>query len=954
MPFRLSLILLLIAAACAAPAAAEPEPGGVPATAESPDAAESAEIAPEQAAPEQAAPVATPLPVVDFVYSGRLLGLGRGSELFELQNRLAPALEAAGLAVERVDVLHGVMAQGDAEVWPLDGRVDSALAYAAGDPTCDAGEVIQTARTPTERFFALPGSPELPVRDAATEPRRRQQCSAGGVAAMALTPVDGPGAETLRLTTFDLRTGFHWVAGGAGWMQLGRPRREAGRRLGVINQALAERPGALYLDAGDFLSPSRTHRDTSWLEGRAISFSILETLAPAALAPGGAELALGPAALVAEGQGRGLPYVATNWRMPEGTPTLPRYRIVQTESAGASLRIAFLGVTDPAVAARVPEIAAEGLELLDPVAAVNEAVDALLAGAEPPDLIVLLTHASPQLQAALRGRLRGVDLLLGDPTAATFRVDTARTTFRDIGGAFKAAPITLPLDGLASARVEFDGSRAQAVEAHPLQIRADSPSDPELTQITTAWNARRDRELDRPLIPAEAPLAGVSPERWTKLVCEAVLEATHADAAFIGGLPFHRRTPGPLTELQVRDRLAGGHTIEVHQVDGDRMKTFLNAANGVAPIQCGAPTDTSSPMVSGRYVDPLRTYRIATTDLSRREGRLDELLTRGSSDLVGHRPKFRTLPEGDGALELTDAVLRTLRAARGAAEGTAWAEVIQARSAKQVRPLWLFSVERFSLQLVRFEGVQTTAYASVPETLLTAPSSFTLGLEADLGFEVGSQHVRADLRFVSGYTRIAVDGLPALETADDWKLSSSVELPVAAFPRSGPFQLMPFVEAQFDSEYTPAESAPGQPLPRQLDLSGFTGLSAARGSWLRSMRLGAFVNRDLGRLDDKSTEYGVRFTGATFHSVLPLGALWITTAWDVQAFGDTPQDDASDLRLRMSGEVRASVRLVRWLRIGLFVRALLVQGRVAATEVPAGTAVFGVAVDLAASFRMNP
>jgi hypothetical protein len=110
----------------------------------------------------------------------------------------------------------------------------------------------------------------------------------------------------------------------------------------------------------------------------------------------------------------------------------------------------------------------------------------------------------------------------------------------------------------------------------------------------------------------------------------------------------------------------------------------------------------------------------------------------------------------------------------------------------------------------------------------------------------------------------------------------------------------------------------------------------------------------MGRLDDKSTEFGGRFTGATFHNVLPMTALWIMTAWDVQVFAGTPSDDAADLRLRMSGEVRASVRLVRWLRIGLFARGLLVQGRVQETATPAGSAVFGASLDVSKAIRLNP
>ncbi len=107
----------------------------------------SEDVAPElvEAEPVEAEPVEPP--GLDFVYSGRLEGLSRGSELFELQERLRPALDQAGVQVERIEVLHGVMAQGDAELWPVDGRVASALAYAAGQPSCDEGSTRPSEHT---------------------------------------------------------------------------------------------------------------------------------------------------------------------------------------------------------------------------------------------------------------------------------------------------------------------------------------------------------------------------------------------------------------------------------------------------------------------------------------------------------------------------------------------------------------------------------------------------------------------------------------------------------------------------------------------------------------------------------------------------------------------------------------------------------------------------------------
>lgn len=895
-------------------------------------------------------PEAPPAPALsrglDLVYTGGLRGLGPARSRPELQDRLRPALHAAGIAIERVDVLHGLLAQGDVELWPVDGRIESALAYAAGEPTCDEGVLVQTARTPTERFVAAPGAPDLPVRDALIEPRRWQTCEAGGVSAVALTPPEGPGAEAARLTSFDLRTAFRWQSTEHEWLQLSRPRREPGRRLGVIRAALAERAGARFVDAGDFVDAGGAANDATARARRAASFQVLRDLGPAALAVGASELADGLAPLLQAAAE--LPYIATNWRWTEGEPALPPLLRVALPGE-PPLEVAFLAVTDPAAAAHSPGLAAGGVELIDPVEAVNATVDALNAGDTPPDLVVLLAHVPPALQADLQSRLRGVDLLLGDPTAATFRVHTARTELRAVGASFKAAPISLPLDGIAAVHVAFDPS-VRSVEVQPLEVTAESPSDSELTVTTTALRAAAALALDRPLIPATDPLLGVSDARWQKLVCEAVLDATGADVAFLGGLPRSLPTPGGLTALQVADRLEGGHTVEVHRADGDRFLGFLYAADGAAPIHCGAATGVLKPKASGRVIDPLRTYRVATTDVTRASTRLGDLLPNASSSLVGHLPQFRTLEGADGPLTLDRAVLDALDGATSAPD---WVPAWEGRSASDKRPQWMLNLDRLSLRLQRFEGPQTTAYAAVPESGLSSSSSFTIGGDADLSLDLSSRHVRTDLRFVGAYTSYAVDGEDAEETADAWRVSSSIELPLAALPPNTAFQLLPFAELGFDSEFTPVELDTGGTLPRRADLSVFGGLSVARVAGLRSMRLGPFVNRDLGQLDTKLTEFGGRFLGTTFHSPLPMSALWVTTAWDVQVFAPTAQDDASDLRLRMWGEVRGSVRLVRALSLGVYVQGLLVQGRVAATDTPAGTVTVGVALDLAAALRLD-
>ncbi|MCO4771891.1 MAG: hypothetical protein KDA24_17805, partial [Deltaproteobacteria bacterium] len=662
---------------------------------------------------------------------------------------------------------------------------------------------------------------------------------------------------------------------------------------------------------------------------------------------GVSELALGPAALAAEARARSLPYVATNWQQ-EGEASFPRVLRVSVPSGEETVDIAFLGVTDPTFATGLPTELLEGLTLVDPVSSVQAEVDALRASPTPPQLVVLLVQPSAELQQRLRSVLYGVDLMLGDPTAATFRVASSEVRFRNVGGAFKAAPITLPLDGIAAATVTL-GEAPERVVVRPLEVSSTSPMDRELTATLSELHAREDVELGKPLIPPDEPLAGVSEARWTKLVCEALLQRTGADAAFLDGLAFHRPTPGPLTERQVVDRLRGGHIVEVHRIDGNRLAALLPAADGMTPVRCGAPTNTFFPRVHGRFVDPNRTYRIATTDVTRR-GPLGPLLSRGSSELIGHQPKFRAVQTDDGPLTLATAVLETLEEA---AEDEDWVTSWLDRTPNQWRPQLLLNIRRLGLHITWFEGARTDRYEAVPESLLNSPSSFTLGGGADIALEGSSAKLLADLRFTANYVRFVIAGLPPQEVADDWVLSTSLEAPVLGTPYARWFQVRPFVQASLDSEFTPFVADNGTELPQQADLSAFGGIAFSPGPWLRSFRLGPFVNRDLGRLTDKGTEFGARLTGATRHLLPPRAVILVSTAWDVQVFADTPQDDAADLRLRAWGEVRGSVRLVRALSLGIFAQGLLVQGRVPQTSTPAGSITVGASFDLSTAVRLD-
>lgn len=386
-----------------------------------------------------------------LVYTGGRRGLMATQHRFELHERLQEALADRAVEVQSVDVVHGVLAQGPHLVLPVDGHLASLRdGLSVEAPRCGEGVTVEAWVTDTEELLIEPGAlPVAALGDARREARIWRRCEAGGHEMVWVAPSAEPGEPSWQLGAFDVRTGFrHGLSEGAGvWWQIARPRLEPGRHIAALRQALAEHDGALFVHAGDFLGGASALHVGELSVHREVQLAAVSALKPAALAPGHGELAGGVSRFFEEAARYGLPYVATNWRAEDPALALPAVRRVVVATPGGPVDVALLGVVDPLVGVTSPALADAGIELVEPVAAVHEVVDALWAGEDPPDVVVLLARVEPRLQADLRARLHGVDLLVGDITAATYRVEEERTTFRQVSRSFKASPVTLPMDG---------------------------------------------------------------------------------------------------------------------------------------------------------------------------------------------------------------------------------------------------------------------------------------------------------------------------------------------------------------------------------------------------------------------------------------------------------------------------------------------------------------------------
>ncbi|MEL6348718.1 MAG: hypothetical protein AAFV53_36780, partial [Myxococcota bacterium] len=697
---------------------------------------------------------------------------------------------------------------------------------------------------------------------------------------------------------------------------------------------------------------------------RPLGYQMLEALDPVALAPGYTELIAGPRTFLAETRAHpSLPYIATNWKAEEARYQLPRYRIVPAKTEAGIIHIGFVAMLDPVLATIIPQLSQEGVDITEPIEAIQNAVDEMYDSETPPDMVLMLTTAGSAVLETARRELRGVDLMVGDQTLATLRVLQQELTLRPLPYTRRGAPATLSMDGIATAELWFEITEApkgeeptnkpnkaplsasaaeggpreapppdvethlRAVRSVPRLVRGEVPLDMGVQGQITAIRARQYPRLDKQLIPAFSPTAPLKESAWAQLVCESVRTATGADSVFLHELPPVVDIPGPMTELQVVNQLAMLDTLQTHWIPGGAFNGILDKAFGMdGLIACGAtPTNR---IAQGRGIDGARTYRVVSTDRTVASHPIGPLLTAAKPGMALDGPGIATVrgPGGQPAT-LRETVLDTLREIRDEGGHPDAIKNWILTAPTKMPPQWLVRVRQLNLRISQFQGTDNASFAEVPETLATSPSSFTFGSDLDVAFEYSSPRVLADIRARSMFTTLRTEeDVEPVETADDLRGSSSFSVPHWKFPVFPSLQLMPYTEALFDTEYTAIENDDGTVNSRQSDLSQTIGVSAVPTGWLGALRIGSFVNRDIAQFSDKPPEFGGKVEWATAQAV-GTSLRW-TTSGDIQIFANTPDDDASDLRLRAFVETRFSLPLARFLNIDFYAQGFGIQGRV--------------------------
>lgn len=867
---------------------------------------------------------------VRLLWTGGNGGIGSGTYNFELHERLHSEGRLTG-----IEAVHGWLAYGDWLFSAQTQKVADTVALLEAAPACELAGTVTALRTPSEELVVLG---ELPSYTADWEglrvPLQRWTCTADGTEGVLYGPYDAAPPETWVVTDWEFRRGLALQTEDEKLQSVGIPNREGTRLFGLLDQ-VTTMGDVLYFDAGDFVDGVSSVRNDGLSLHRPTAFAMLRRLDPAGLAPGANELAGGAKLFLSEAGE--LPYIASNWRSTDPSLTLPTHRIV--ESRGT--KVAIVAALDPALVPEIPELAAEGISLDDPVKATQEVIDTL----PDVDLVLLLTTASSDVTDALQARLKGVDLILGDVHSQASGITSQSWTFGPSG---TRRPPILPARGPTAAAVTLnEDGQLDRLTLTPLAVTGTLSPDPESLAKVSTVRAQEYPTLDRPLLPAppEYPLEVLDDALWSKVVCEAVQDQTRADLVLLPTLPPGRSSPGATTALIAGDWLATGDHVELHSVPGVQLRRLLDQLYGNVPVHCGAALGVKFPKARGRPLEDERLYRVVTTDRLRESSEVGALLQGARSKRKFDLPGFHGLKdENDDPHTLRSLTLESLDTL-GKAHGDELITTLVARSPSDKPPLWLLRVREASLAVEGFQGADDPAYAEVPETLATSPSSFTLGSGLDAALDYSSARFNWDLRARSVLTRLTTDG-ETQETADDVKLSMSTNLPGIATPPVGNLTFSPYAEGMLDTEWTPGEDAS----QRQLDASITVGLASKRRNVLRVFRLGGIANQDLA-VPGKQPEFGGRLEVQTRVGFGP-GMAW-TNQLDGFVFANTQDQDASDLRFKTQLDSRVALPLARWLSIAVYGRGFAFQGRVPETSAVRWSGSLGGALDLSGAFQLG-
>ena len=889
--------------------------------------------------------------IVSFFYTGNLHGFEGNKFPFAFQDAFGEKNEK--FTVNELQTFHGLLTQNEWIMYTKDYKTESLVSFFTNtEIQCSETNSLFGWTRGNNILFAQDNIEMLTAYASSPKNYTQQVCRNGeGLEAILLHPTSVQELPKFSLDAFSFRRGAI-LRYNNGEQRSGLLVQQSIYDLTRIQQYIQDDKNSisLFIDAGSFVDGWSNVPSEKLSANRIVAYESLESLQPTALGVGIMEILDGAQNFFSEIETKNLPYIATNWETENPALQLPKSRNLSINTSSGTKKIAFLSILDPQWMDEVPMLEKEGVQISDPLAALNKEIQNLYQSSNPPDIVILLTTASAKIQEQIRLRAKGVAIMMGDPTFATFRVISSETKLKEYDQNSKGAPITLPLEGLHKLDLVFLADKPASIITRPITIDDSVQPNPKSLSAINQVRSRVYPLFSDPILspPGTGLEAKFSNESWQKILCESIRNYTKADTVLMREFPDAPAIAGIIPELTLLDQLGGHDTLVEYMLTGTQLTSLLSKINGTIPVTCGAQFGSLS--TKGRGLENDQMYSLVTTQHTMTQYELDASIGKVQSKKPLDPLGQRAIVDEKNRVQTTNLVilqsLRSLRAKYGIEK---IANYLLQESPKEKPPQLLLRIRKLGFSTEQFGGMENPSFASIPDTLANAASSSSLGNALDIAIDYTSLFYNQDLRFKTSFGTLKT-GSTEQETKDDWTISTSLSIPNKQFRALGPLQWTIFTEMLYDSEFTPTEQEDGTLNPKQSDLSLSLGLQSLSYGWIKTIRLSGFGNRDFSVYELPRYEFGFKMeweSKATIFSNL----LWTSTG-DIRLYADNPEDNASDLRFRGLAETRLSLPLTRYLALSVYGQVFAIKGRVEENKDFGIANNVGLALDILGIFAM--
>jgi 2',3'-cyclic-nucleotide 2'-phosphodiesterase (5'-nucleotidase family) len=401
-----------------------------------------------------------------------------------------------------------------------------------------------------------------------------------------------------------------------------------------------------FLGNGDDLGPSLLGLE---YEGEQM-VDALNEMGPAAVGAGNHEFDFGVDVASKRFEASSFPWVISNLLTPDGEPVPGTERWTTIEAGEHTVGVFGLGTTGFKSITDYPE----DWQVLGYEEAASEAVAALEdAGAE---FIVLASHVSTGVHETV-AQIDGVDAIVGSHSGVVYDTPqtTSGTTIAEFGDEFDhLGRLTFDIESgelvdwerldLYDPEALEDGESPPTATDHitPVDVRSVEPTE-SMAEIVDTYTEELEARLSQPIVDSEVELDATFDNyaietAWGNLLTDLMREVgddLQVDVGIqnAGGIRSNSvYGPGEITAKDVTNILPFPNTIEVWEVTGEQLRTYLRDSVRPLPGRFGAQpaiqvsglsyewtghdgrSSVSNVFVGGVPLDTAKTYRVATND----------------------------------------------------------------------------------------------------------------------------------------------------------------------------------------------------------------------------------------------------------------------------------------------------------------------------------------------------